>query len=1051
MSVRFEVSAADLEEESLTDAPDVGVSSRSSGYGAVSKPQVSIEMKNQKSSKGNPFRNLRDIELQSDHFGSVEGNLALFEDEIHRRPKISALLSTLAKYDPAPASNTEDGKPKKNKTTRMGTLMGVYLPTIQNIFGILLFLRVTWIVGRAGVVGSFFIVFICCCCTMLTALSMSAIATNGVVPAGGSYFMISRALGPEFGGAVGLLFYLGTTFASAMYVLGAIELLLTYMIPSMAIFDPDTDMFNNMRIYGTIILLVLALIVFIGVKYVNYFASVCLVSVIISITAIYAGILAAGHGYPRRQEYCTLQGVAVASHFNCNCSLPAPEWLNCVGKNTTAYHHWLKENTVPQLKSSNPFPGLGNTDFASNAKSHYLSEGEADDNNKAWDPQIGADATTSFTILLAIFFPSVTGIMAGSNRSGDLKDAQRSIPRGTIAAIATTSIVYLTCVMFFGGTIDGPLLRDKFGESIDDSLVVAELSWPSPWVIYIGAFLSTIGAGLQSLTGAPRLLQAIARDNLIPILGVFAKGNSKGEPTVALILTAFVAEVGIIIANLDQVAPIITMFFLMCYGFVNLACTVQSLLKTPNWRPRFKYYHWTTSFIGVILCIILMFISSWYYALAAMAIAVVVYKYIEYRGAEKEWGDGIRGLALQAARYSLLRLEQGPPHTKNWRPQVLVLLKLDEDFKPSDSRLLSFSNQLKAGKGLTLVSSVLQAEFRNSFGEVSAAKQCLKRAMIEEKIKGFTQVIASTDVALGLSYLIQGSGLGGLTHNAVVFGWPDSWRKKDSWKLFVATIQEAAAGHHAVLVAKGISTFPDNKQRLQGTIDVWWIVHDGGMLLLLPFLLRQSKVWKNCKLRIFTVAQMEDNTIKMKRDLTTFLYQLRIDAEVDVIEMLDSDISAYTYERTLLMEERSKMLKEMGLTRKQRQGVVDNVVELAHQTGSSHAPPDVNEAGVANSVSRRWSKSISQETHNLLVPDASPSLIKPSEGNVRRMNTSVKLNELIAQKSHSAKLVILNLPGPPKDVRDAENYMEFLEVLTEGIDSVLMVRGGGREVVTIYS
>jgi potassium/chloride transporter 4/5/6 len=382
---------------------------------------------------------------------------------------------------------------------------------------------------------------------------------------------------------------------------------------------------------------------------------------------------------------------------------------------------------------------------------------------------------------------------------------------------------------------------------------------------------------------------------------------------------------------------------------------------------------------------------------------------------------------------------------------VLVLVKLDDDFKPCSNRLLSFSSQLKAGKGLTLVSSVLQAEFKNSFGEVSAAKQCLRRAMKEEKIKGFCQVIASLDVVQGLSYLIQGSGLGGLCHNTVIFDWPDSWKRNESSRLFAATIRNAAAAHLAVLVTKGIAMFPDSKERLYGTVDVWWIVHDGGMLVLLPFLLRQSKVWKKCKLRIFTVAQMEDNTIKMKRDLTTLLYQLRIDAEVDVIEMLDSDISAYTYERTLVMEERTKMLREMGLTRRKRKGVVDDVVRDAHQTGASHAPPDVEEVKATANFSRRWSRQLSEDTHNLLVPGASPALVKPSEDNVRRMNTSVKLNELIVQKSHDAQLVIINLPGPPKAQEDEENYLEFLEVLTEGIDRVLMVRGGGREVVTIYS
>ena len=85
------------------------------------------------------------------------------------------------------------------------------------------------------------------------------------------------------------------------------------------------------------------------------------------------------------------------------------------------------------------------------------------------------------------------------------------------------------------------------------------MAWPSEWVVLIGSFLSTVGAGLQSLTGAPRLLQAIAKDNIIPFLSVFARGSKTGEPTWALLLTGLISEMGIIIASLDLVAPIITM------------------------------------------------------------------------------------------------------------------------------------------------------------------------------------------------------------------------------------------------------------------------------------------------------------------------------------------------------------------------------------------------------------------------------------------------------------------------------------------------------------
>jgi len=192
-------------------------------------------------------------------------------------------------------------------------------------------------------------------------------------------------------------------------------------------------------------------------------------------------------------------------------------------------------------------------------------------------------------------------------------------------------------------------------------------------------------------------------------------------------------------------------FFLMCYMFVNFACTLQSLLKAPNWRPRFRYYHWVTSLLGSLLCLTIMFITSWYYALAALAIAIIVYKYIEYRGAEKEWGDGVRGLSLQAARYSLLRLEETPLHTKNWRPQVLVLCKLDKNLIPSHPKLLSFTSQLKAGKGLVMIYSVLEGKFMENVAEVIAAKQSLKRFTDDNKIKGFCKVVAAPTTMEGLS------------------------------------------------------------------------------------------------------------------------------------------------------------------------------------------------------------------------------------------------------------------------------------------------------------
>lgn len=119
--------------------------------------------------------------------------------------------------------------------------------------------------------------------------------------------------------------------------------------------------------------------------------------------------------------------------------------------------------------------------------------------------------------------------------------------------------------------------------------------------------------------------------------------------------------------------------------------------------------------------------------------------------AEKEWGDGIRGMALTAARYSLLRLEEGPPHTKNWRPQIMILVKPTEENLPKYRKLFSFAAQLKAGKGLTVCVSVVPGDFTKKVLKSTETKQNIKRIMEEEKVKGFVEVLVAKNMVDGLS------------------------------------------------------------------------------------------------------------------------------------------------------------------------------------------------------------------------------------------------------------------------------------------------------------
>ena len=230
----------------------------------------------------------------------------------------------------------------------------------------------------------------------------------------------------------------------------------------------------------------------------------------------------------------------------------------------------------------------------------------------------------------------------------------------------------------------------------------------------------------------------------------------------------------------------------------------------------------------------------------------------------------------------------------------------------------------------------------------------------------------------------------------------------------------------------------------------------------------------------------------MKKDLIQFLYQVRINAEVSIIELPDSDISAYTHERTVLMEERQQMLEQIKLSRRERRTFIQDIVDSSHRRGATHSPPTRDKIAYRPSWSHLLASRVSRsqgqnetdsntETNRKnprfevqsadeanptaapLSPDSVPpntadkrvtfstvEMPEPTEHNLRHMNTSVRLNELIIERSYEAALVVINLPSPPDSHREEDSYMAFLEVLTEGLDRVLMIRGGGREVVSIF-
>lgn len=225
----------------------------------------------------------------------------------------------------------------------------------------------------------------------------------------------------------------------------------------------------------------------------------------------------------------------------------------------------------------------------------------------------------SFESLQAIFFNACTCILQGCNNSVHLKDPARSIPKGTLLAHFTTLTFYIVLFMLFA------LVGNRDALTNNTLILSAEIAWPYNWFVYVGIILSSTGAALIGLTSAPLSLNSIVEDDMLPNFFRFLKGGLRKS----VFFTAGLICCSIFFGSLNKIAPLVSIFYLLCYGGVNFACFLLDWLGSPNWRPKWKYYHKATSFVGVIMCVSVMLVISWWASLAAIIAAAVIYAYID--------------------------------------------------------------------------------------------------------------------------------------------------------------------------------------------------------------------------------------------------------------------------------------------------------------------------------------------------------------------------------------------------------------------------------------
>uniref|UniRef100_A0A8B9VVQ6 Solute carrier family 12 member 1 n=1 Tax=Anas zonorhyncha TaxID=75864 RepID=A0A8B9VVQ6_9AVES len=936
--------------------------------------------------------------------GSVSGNKLNRPSllEIHEQLAKNIAVSTssverVANGESTAGDETTASKEEENKTglVKFGWVKGVLVRCMLNIWGVMLFIRLSWIVGQAGIGLGVIIILLATMVTSITGLSTSAIATNGFVRGGGAYYLISRSLGPEFGGSIGLIFAFANAVAVAMYVVGFAETVVELLKESDTIMVDES---NDIRIIGTITVVCLLGISVAGMEWEAKAQVILLVVLLIAIANFFIGTVIPTNNEKKARGF-----------FNYQASIFA-------------------ENFGPDFRGGEGF----------------------------------------FSVF-AIFFPAATGILAGANISGDLKDPQGAIPKGTMLAILITTVAYIGVAICAASCV----VRDATG-NINDTVVsgmscngssacnlgydfsrcrnqpcdyglmnnfqvMSMVSGFGP-LITAGIFSATLSSALASLVSAPKVFQALCKDNVYKGLHFFAKGYGKNnEPIRGYVLTFVIAMAFILIAELNTIAPIISNFFLASYALINFSCFHASYAKSPGWRPAFRYYNMWVSLFGALLCCGVMFVINWWAALITYAIELFLYIYVTYKKPEVNWGSSTQALYYINALDSALALTAVEDHVKNFRPQCIVLTGAPM-IRPA---LLDITHTFTKNNGLCICCEVYTGPRKLCVKEMNSGMAKKQAWLTKNKRKAFYAAVAADSFRDGVKSLLQASGLGRMKPNTLVIGFKKDWRNaaasqvenyvgvihffsiwlptatcclthQKSFHIFflisestINTIQSMHMGEFNQKLLESSTQF--KKKQGKGTIDIWWLFDDGGLTILIPYILTIRKKWKNCKLRIFTggkANRIEEEKLVMASLLSKFRIKF---ADINIIcdiNMKPNKESWKFFEEMIEPYRLHESCKDITTAEKLKQETPWKITDAELEAFKEKVKPSL------------------------------PFYICTYSYTVDQML------EVISKKI---------LPVARKGVVSDYLYMAWLEILSKNLPPTLMVRGNHKNVLTFYS
>ncbi|NXV57967.1 S12A3 protein, partial [Molothrus ater] len=879
----------------------------------------------------------------------------------------------------------EPGRDSEPEPVRFGWVKGVMIRCMLNIWGVILYLRLPWITAQAGIALTWLIILLSVTVTTITGLSISAISTNGKVKSGrGTYFLISRSLGPELGGSIGLIFAFANAVAVAMHTVGFAETVRDLLQEhNSLIVDPT----NDIRIIGVITVTVLLGISLAGMEWEAKAQILFFLVILVSFINYLVGTVIPATAEKQAKGFFSYRADIFAQNF-------VPNWRGPEG---------------------------------------------------------------SFFGLFSIFFPSATGILAGANISGDLKDPAVAIPKGTLMAIFWTTMSYLV----LSATIGACVVRDASG-SLNDSVAVGSpgcegLACSFGWnftacaqqqscryglsnyyqsmsmvsgfgpLITAGIFGATLSSALACLVSAPKVFQCLCKDQLYPLIGFFGKGYGRNsEPIRGYMLTYVIAVGFILIAELNAIAPIISNFFLCSYALINFSCFHASITNSPGWRPSFRYYSKWAALFGAAVSVVIMFLLTWWAALIAFGIVIFLLGYVLYKKPDVNWGSSMQASSYNMALNYSVGLSEVDEHIKNYRQgQFIAALGMEgclvltgpPNFRPA---LVDFVGTFTKNLSLMLCGNVLIGPWKQKMPESRLMADGHTKWLMKRKIKAFYTDVVAEDLRSGVQMLIQAAGLGKMRPNILVLGYKRNWRTASPQSLedYVGILHDAFDFKYGVCLMRmkeGLnvsrvlqahvdpttlaseqqaSTIFQSKQGKK-TIDIYWLFDDGGLTLLIPYLLGRKKRWGKCKIRVFVGGQInrmdEERKAAPKPAQTLFLGTVCLCCS---IKRFDELIAPFRL---------NDGFKDEATVNEMRQG----------------CPWKISD----EEVDKNRAKSLRQ----------------------------VRLNEILQDYSRDAALIAITPPIGRKGRCPSSLYMAWLETLSQDLrPPIILTRGNQENVLTFY-